>query len=474
MDRKRFFSGFIWKFSERTMSQLVSFIVSIVLARILSPHAYGIVALVNVFIVIADVFVTSGFSSALIQKKEADELDFSTIFWCSWVFSLVIYGVIYVISPGIATFYHNDQLIPILRVFALKLPISAFNSIQQAYVSRKLAFRKIFVSTSIATSFSGIVGIGFAQAGWGVWALVIQYIVNAITETMVLFLQIPWKPQFMFSGTAAKSLLSFGWKVLVTELLGQFFNQLRSLVIGRFYTAADLAYYNRGQQFPNILSSNIDATISSVLFPVMAKHADNVGKLKAMVRRSIRTSTYLLMPLMLGMAVTAKSIILLILTKKWLAAVPFMQCLCVSGAFGSVSNANMQVIKASGRSDVLLKLELVKKPIYLIFLLVSIKISVFAVAFSMATYSITATLINMFPNKAVIGYSYREQFIDLFPALGLSTMMAVIVWLVALLNWNPLITLLIQVMVGATVYIGGSILFKMEPFYYVLGFLKNK
>ncbi|MDI9206542.1 lipopolysaccharide biosynthesis protein [Ligilactobacillus saerimneri] len=474
MDKKRFFSGFIWKFSERTMSQLVSFIVSIILARILSPHDYGVVALVNVFIIIADVFVTSGFSSSLIQKKEANATDFSTIFWCSLVFSIFIYGIIFATSPWIATFYHNDQLTVILRVFALKLPISAFNSIQQAYVSRKLAFRKIFVSTSTATIFSGIVGIGFALSGWGVWALVIQYIVNAITETMVLFLQIPWKPSFLFSSSSAKELLGFGWKVLATELLGQFFNQLRSLVIGRFYTAADLAYYNRGQQFPNILSNNIDATISSVLFPVMAKHSDDVEKLKSMVRRSIRTSTYLLMPLMLGMAVITKPIILLILTKKWIAAVPFMQCLCVSGAFGSVSNANMQVIKASGRSDVLLKLELVKKPIYVVFLLASIKISVFAVAFSMATYSITATLINMFPNKSVIGYSYREQFIDLFPALGLSTAMAVIVWSITLLNWNSLLTLLIQVMVGAAVYVGGSILFKMESFFYVLGFLKNK
>lgn len=473
MDHKRFFSGFLWKFSERTMSQLVSFVVSIVLARILSPNDYGIVALVNVFIIIADVFVTSGFSSSLIQKKETTDTDFSTIFWCSLIFSIVIYGVIFTISPWIAEFYHNDQLTLVLRVFALKLPISAFNSIQQAYVSRSLAFRKIFVSTSVATIFSGIVGIGFALSGWGVWALVIQYIVNSITETAVLFLQIPWKPHLQFSIKAAKSLLDFGWKVLATELLGQFFNQLRSLVIGRFYTAADLAFYNRGQQFPNILSNNIDTTISSVLFPVMSKYSDDMTKLKSMVRRSIRTSTYLLMPLMLGMAVTAKPLILLVLTSKWLAAVPFMQCLCVSGAFGSVSNANMQVIKASGRSDVLLKLELVKKPIYLIFLFASIKISVFAVAFSMAAYSITATLINMFPNKKVIGYSYREQFRDLAPALALSIAMVFIVWGIEWLRLNPLVTLLLQVVVGAVVYVTGSILFKMESYYYLLNFFKK-
>ncbi|WP_283574893.1 lipopolysaccharide biosynthesis protein [Limosilactobacillus ingluviei] len=474
MDRKRFFSGFIWKFSERTMSQLVSFIVSIVLARILSPNDYGIVALVNVFIIIADVFVTSGFSSSLIQKKEATKTDFSTIFWCSLIFSIVIYSVIFFLAPWIAKFYRNEQLTLVLRVFALKLPISAFNSIQQAYVSRSLAFRKIFVSTSIATIFSGVMGIVFALLGWGVWALVIQYIVNAITETMVLFLQIPWKPRLLFSIDSAKSLLGFGWKVLATDLLGQFFNQLRSLVIGRFYTAADLAYYNRGQQFPNILTNNIDATISSVLFPVMSKYSDDSDKLKLMVRRSIRTSTYLLMPFMLGMAVTAKPLIILILTKKWIEAVPFMQCLCISGAFGSVSNANMQVIKASGRSDVLLNLELIKKPIYLVFLIASIKISVFAVAVSMSIYSITATLINMFPNKKIIGYSYREQFSDLLPALALSFLMMIGTFPIQYLNWNPFLMLTVQVVVGAIIYLGGSVLFKMESFTYLLGLLKSK
>lgn len=474
MDHKRFFSGFLWKFSERTMSQLVSFVVSIVLARILSPNDYGIVALVNVFIIIADVFVTSGFSSSLIQKKEATKTDFSTIFWCSLIFSIVIYSVIFFLAPWIAKFYRNEQLTLVLRVFALKLPISAFNSIQQAYVSRSLAFRKIFVSTSTATIFSGVIGIVFALLGWGVWALVIQYIVNAITETMVLFLQIPWKPRLLFSIDSAKSLLGFGWKVLATDLLGQFFNQLRSLVIGRFYTAADLAYYNRGQQFPNILTNNIDATISSVLFPVMSKYSDNSDKLKLMVRRSIRTSTYLLMPFMLGMAVTAKPLIILILTKKWIEVVPFMQCLCISGAFGSVSNANMQVIKASGRSDVLLNLELIKKPIYLVFLIASIKISIFAVAVSMSIYSITATLINMFPNKKIIGYSYREQFSDLLPALALSFLMMIGTFPIQYLNWNPFLMLTVQVVVGAIIYLGGSVLFKMESFTYLLGLLKSK
>lgn len=472
MDKAKFFSGFLWKFSERTMSQLVSFVVSIVLARILTPTDYGLVALVNVFIIIADVFVTSGFSSSLIQKNNANKIDFSSIFYCSLVFSILVYFLVFISAPLIASFYHNDQLILILRVFALRLPISAFNSIQQAYVSRNLAFKKIFISTSFATIFSGVIGIILALYGFGVWALVFQYLINSLVETIVLFFQIPWHPQLLFSWKSAISLMEYGWKILATDLLGQVFNQLRSLVIGRFYTPASLAYYNRGQQFPNILSNNIDVTITSVLFPAMSKYADNKMKLKNVVRRSIRTSTYILMPLMLGMAVVAKPLILLILTSKWTLAVPFMQCLCISGAFGSVNTANMQAIKASGRSDVLLKLEIVKKPVYLLFLLASIKISVLAVAITMAMYSICAVFMNMYPNKKIINYSYTEQLRDIFPSLILSIIMSGIVYPITFITLPSLITLVLQIVVGATFYVASSFFLRMEPFMYLIKYVK--
>lgn len=455
------------------MSQLVSFVVSIVLARILTPTDYGLVALVNVFIIIADVFVTSGFSSSLIQKKNANKVDFSSIFYCSLVFSILIYALVFFLAPLIADFYHNNSLVLILRVFALRLPISAFNSIQQAYVSRKLAFKKIFISTSCATIISGIIGVMLALRGFGVWALVFQYLINSFCETIVLFFQIPWHPQLLFSWRSSIELMNYGWKILATDLLGQFFNQLRSLVIGRFYAPSSLAYYNRGQQFPNILSNNIDVTITSVLFPAMSEYADNRLKLKSIVRRSIRTSTYILMPLMFGMAVVAKPLILIILTKKWLPAAPFMQCLCISGAFGSINTANMQAIKASGRSDILLKLEIVKKPVYLLFLLFSIKISVLAVAITMAMYSITAVFMNMYPNNRIIHYSYKEQLHDIFPSLFLSIFMAALVYLITFINISAISMLILQVLSGAFIYIIGSIILHMESFTYLIDYVRS-
>lgn len=472
-ERDSFFSGFFWKFNEQIFAQIVSFIVSIVLARILTPRDYGLVSLVNVFIVIANVFVTSGFSAALIQKKNATQMDFSTIFHCSFVFSLIIYAIIYLCAPLIADFYRNSALIPIVRVFALQLPLSSFNSIQQAYVSRHMAFRKIFFSTTIATVVSGIVGIMLALMNWGVWALVAQTIMSTILQTFVLFLEIPWKPKLEFSMDSAKELLGYGWKIFGASFLGTFFNELRNLIIGRFYSASDLAYYNRGSRIPELIANNIDGTITSVLFPVLSKHSDSYEKLKSMIRRSIRTSTFIIMPLMFGLAVAAKPVTQILLTDKWLPSVPFMQCLCISGAFGSISNANMQVIKASGRSDILLKLELIKKPLYLLFLIVSIKISVLAVAVSMASYNIVGMLINVKPNKDLINYSYKEQFKDIFPALILSLVMSICIWPIQLLNLNAFIELILEVFLGIIVYIGSSWIFKLEPFFYLLKYVKS-
>ena len=472
-DRDSFFSGFFWKFNEQIASQLVSFIVSIVLARILTPKDYGIVSLVNVFIVIANVFVTSGLSAALIQKKDATQLDFSTIFHCSLIFSFVIYGIIYLCAPLIGDFYRNKVLIWVVRVFALQLPLSSFNSIQQAYVSRHMAFRKIFVSTTIATILSGILGIIFALNNFGVWALVFQTILSTVFQTLVLFLEIPWRPKLEFSFESAKELIGYGWKVFGASFLGTFFNELRNLIIGRFYSPADLAYYNRGSRMPDLVANNIDSTITSVLFPVLSKHSDDYSKLKSMIRRSIRTSTFIIMPLMFGLAVAAKPVTQILLTNKWLPSVPFMQCLCISGAFGSISNANMQVIKASGRSDILLKLELIKKPLYLIFLIVSIKINVLAVAISMAIYNIVGMLINVKPNNKLINYSYREQFKDIFPALTLSMIMGICILPIQLLNLSPFFELTLEVISGGIIYLGGSWIFKLEPFFYLLEYAKS-
>lgn len=474
MGSNDFFSGFLWKFFEQIMSQVVSFVISIVLARLLTPHDYGEVALINVFIIIASVFVTSGFSTSLIQKEKADILDFSTIFYCSLVFSAFIYIILYISAPWISHFYRNSDLIPVVRVLGLVLPVLAVNSIQQAFVARHLAFKKIFFSTTFATVVSGIAGIILALCHFKVWALVYQYLINNILSMFIVFIQIPWRPKALFSINRAKSLMGYGWKVMAADFLGNFFAQLRSLVIGRFYTPADLAFYNRGQQFPNLLSNNIDTTISSVLFPFMSQAANDRERLKAIARRSLRTSSFLIMPLMFGLMVTSKPIILLLLTKKWLKAVQFMQWLCVANAFSTITNANLQIMKASGRSDLLLKIELIKKPVYVILLFISIKINILSVAITMTIYSIYAAFVNVKPNKKIIGYSYREQISDFAPSFILSVIMALMIWPIDRLQIPLPLVLILQILLGVVIYVAGAYLFHFEPFKYLSNFIARK
>lgn len=474
MKKNSFFSGFFWKFNEQISSQLVTFIVQIILARLLSPKDYGVIALVNVFIILADVFVSSGFSTSLIQKKDANDTDFSTIFFCSLFFSIVIYILAFICAPYIAYFYNNESLTLVIRIFAIRLPITAFNAIQQAYIARKMAFRMIFVSTTLASICSGILGILFAYLGYGVWALVFQYLLNAIFSALVLFIQIPWQPKLIFSFSSAKSLMSFGWKVMAADFLGTFFNQLRTLIIGRFYSSSSLAFYNRGMQFPTLISNNVDTTISSVLFPYMSQNAKNKNELKVIVRKSLRTSTYLIMPLMVGLAIIAKPLILIILTKKWLPAVPFMQCLSIASAFTTITNTNLQAMKASGRSDVLLRIEFIKKPIYLILLIIGIKISLYFVAVTMIIYSIYATLVNMGPNVKILNYKYKEQIGDILPAVFISCLMGIIIWPISLFEIAPIFVLLLQIVLGIGMYIGFSRLFRVDAYMFLLKSMKEK
>lgn len=468
-----FFSCFFWKFNEQIMSQLVSFIVSIVLARILAPEEYGVVSLVNVFIVIMEVFVTTGFSSALIQKRDTTRLDFSTLFFCSFILSILLYIIIFLCSGLIANFYHNKDLIPIIKILSLRLPISAFNSIQLAYVSRHMIFRKIFVSTTIATFLSGVLGICLAYLGWGVWSLVYQGLTSVIFQTIVLFIEIPWRPHLEFSIKEAKGLMNYGWKVLVANLLGTFFLQLRSLIIGRFYNATDLAYYNRGSRFPELISNNVDGTISSVLFPALSKYSDDMNVLKKMTRQSLRMSSFIIFPLMFGLAIAAKPITIILLTDKWLPSVPFMQFLCIAFSFSTISNANMQALKASGRSDVLLELEILKKPIYLIFILCSIRVNVLTVAVSMALNNFVEMLIDIFPNKWVIKYSYKEQFEDIGPALLLAIGMSLVIYPVRFMNLSPILEIVLDILMGGSLYISGAYLLNMQPLFFLINYLKS-
>ena len=468
--RDQVFSGMIWKFAERISAQLVSFVVSVVLARILLPEAYGIVALVMVFINIANVFVTSGFGNALVQKKNADETDFSTIFYCSFVVSIVLYLVLFFAAPFIAKYYQTEELTAVLRVFSIKIVLSSYSSVQHAYVSKHMIFKKFFFATILGTVLSGVVGIVMALKGFGVWALVAQYLVNSIVDAMVLSFTVKWRPRLLFSWNAAKGLMGYGWKLLCASLIGTLYGNLRSLIIGRYYTKDDLAYYNRGKNFPDLVMNNVVSTITSVLFPAMS-NAGNKDEIRRMTQKSISITSYIVFPMMAGMALVAKPFILVLLTEKWSAAIIYLQLVCLYNACHMITQTNLQAINALGRSDVVLKLEFIKKPVGILLLIAAIPHGVFAVALTLPLSAIFTMLVNMQPNRKLLSYGFLEQIKDLFPALLLTGGMSVVVYVVGLLPIHNLLLLILQICVGGGVYIFLSVFTKNESFFYLWNYM---
>lgn len=471
--KNKVFSNLLWRLGERYLAQIVQLIVSIVLARILLPEIYGIVALAIVFITILQVFVDSGLGTALIQKKDADDLDFSTVFWFNIVFCILLYIGLFFLAPLIAKFYHISQLTGVIRVLSLVLIISGLKNVQQAYVSKNLQFKKFFWATIVGTISSAVVGIVMAKKGYGVWAIVAQDLTNTALDTIILWLIVKWKPKFQFSFQRLKSLFNYGWKLLASALLDVTYNNLRQLIIGKKYSKADLAYYNRGNQFPLFIVTGINSSIDSVMLPTMAIEQDHVEKVKEITRRSIKTSSYIMAPIMIGLAVTATGVVKLLLGNNWLPCVPILQILCISYMFYPIHTANLNAIKALGRSDFFLVLEIVKKIVGLALLLATFWISVKAMAISVLISSILCQIINSFPNKKLLNYWFIDQLKDILPNLLLASLMGLCVWGISFIPLHYLVILLIQIVIGILIYLLGSLLTRNNAFFYIVGIVKS-
>ena len=473
MENKKVVTNFIWKFLERIGAQGVSFIVSIILARLLDPSVYGTIALITVFTSILQVFVDSGFGTALVQKKDADDLDFSTVFYFNIVTCAILYMGMFFAAPFIAKFYEMPELTPVVRVLSLTLLVSGIRNVQQSYVSKNMIFKRFFYSTIGSSIFAAGVGIVFAYSGFGLWALVAQRLCNDICGTFILWFTVKWRPKKMFSFERLKGLFSFGWKLLASSLIDTVYKDIRQLIIGKMYTTEDLAFYNKGHQFPQILITNINTSINSVLLPSMASEQDNRERVKAMTRRAIKTSTYFIMPMMMGLAVCAEPFVRIVLTEKWLPCVLYLRVFCYTMAFYPIHTANLNAIKAMGRSDLFLKLEIIKKVVGMVALLISMWMGVEAMAYSLMITTMIAQVINAFPNKKLLNYSYLQQVKDMLPQIALSFFMGAVVYAVSFLSLNDYLTILIQVPLGVIIYFGCSALFRMESFTYMLTMVKK-
>ena len=473
-NKKSVLSGVFWKFAERVGAQAVSLIVSIVLARLLAPSEYGAISLVMVFITIANVFVTSGFGTALIQKKDADDIDFSTVFYFSLIFTTLLYVIMFFSAEFIADFYEMPILKPVFRVLSLSIVIMGINSVQQAYVSREMIFKKFFYATIIGTIISAVVGITLAYHGFGVWALVAQTLTNNVIDTIVLQLTIQWRPIKAFSLNRLKMLFTYGWKLLVQSVVLQLYSSLRSLIIGKIYTPADLAFYTKGNQFPDLISTNIDSAINTALFPAMSKEQESIERVKMMARKTTQVTSYVMNPILIGFASVAESFITLLLTEKWLPCVPYLRICCIALLFRPPQTAILQAIKAVGRSDSVLKVDFPIRIVALALLLVSIRFGIIYLALSEVLITVFGTVLYVIMSHKIINYGAREVCADFLINTSLAMVMGIITWAVGkILPLSSIAVLPIQVVVGVIVYLLLSIITNNTSFKYVLNTLKE-
>lgn len=464
----------VWRILERFGAQIVTLSVSIVLARILDPSVYGTVAIVTVFTTFFQVFIDSGFGNVLIQKIDADELDFSSVFYFNILLCLVTYSLLFFSSPFIARFYDNNELSILLRVSGLSLIISGLKNVQQAYISKNLLFKKFFFATIIGTVCAAIVGITMALIGFGVWAIVFENLVNVFVDTCILWIVVEWRPKRVFSFMRLKKMFSFGSKLFLTSIFSTVYNELRQLIIGKYYTASDLAFYNKGRGFPILVSSNISSAIESVLFPVFSQKQESITELKNATRRSLKVTFFVISPMMTGLAFCAVPFVTVLLKEKWLPIVFYLRFFCFYYAIDCITKIHINVTIALGKGAMLLRIDLIKKLITFLVMICTVFISLKALVWATIAVVPIVYILSAYPSKKFINYSYWEQIKDIGPIILCDLIMGASVLSVGFFKLPSFIILLIQIITGVVVYIFIAKLLGVDSFDYLYTYVKDK
>lgn len=468
-------SSLFWKLLERGGNQLIQLVVQIVMARILAPDEFGVLAIMLVLVNIGNVIVTSGLNTALVQAEQIDETDLSSVFWLSFGASVALFTAVFVAAPAIAAFYAMPHIVWPLRALGFLLLVTAFNSVQVAIVQRKLQLRKVFNATMVAVVASGIAGIGAALSGAGLWALVLQQLVYQVANCIVLGLQVKWFPHFVFDGKKARKHFRYGWKLLASGLLDQGYQSLSDLIIGKQFSASSLGLVSQGKKYPQAVGSTLDGAIQPVMLSAVSRVQSDVAQVKRLVCRALKTSTFLIVPSMTLFAVAAEPIVELLLGEKWLPCVPFLQMYCFIYALLPIHTTNLQALNGMGRSDLFLKLELIKKAYGICFILFAAFV-LQDVYLMVAMYMITgviSTFVNAYPNKRVIGYSYGEQLRDIAPAFALSAVAGGLALLCGSFIPNDVLRIVVDVVVMAAAYLGLAKLLHLESLEYLLATVRD-
>lgn len=474
MNSKNIIINFLWKFCGHGLSQIITLVVSLTLARLITPAAYGLMAIAQVIISILQVFVDSGLGVALVQKKEADALDFSSVLFCNIAMCSCLYLLLFLSAPLISRIYRQPELIAVVRAVGVVVVIAGIRSTLQAYVERNLQFKKMFFATLIATLISGTVGMVMAFNDFGVWSIVTMNIVHAVVTTIVLWFSVKWRPKLQFSVERLKPLINYGSKILGSGLITSLYGNSRQLLVGSFYTTSDLAYYNKGNSFPNNLVPTIQASITSVLLPVIAKRQDNLEEVKLLTGKAVSVLSVLLWPMMMGLAACSETFVRLVLTEKWLPCVPYMQLFCLEAAIWPISSLYVNTIRAIGRSGLDLKIQTSLRIVGFTLLLIMVRFGPFYVAICALLCSLLEFTLLTCVNTKLIGFTLREQMKSLMPYVGMSVVMGVVVYLLGNLQMTDILLLIVQIAGGVVVYFLQIWIFKRDMIADLIAMLRGK
>ena len=470
--KQKAFSGTIWNLISNLLTKFASMVVQLVLARLILPEEFGTVALLNIFITLSAVFINTGFATALIQKKDLTEIDKSSAFFMSCGISVVLFILIFFFAPFIAKFYEDPKLTSVLRVYAIVVILAGLSSVHHSLVSKEMKFKIIVFKGLITVAVQGTVGIILAILGYGVWALVLSYIVGSFVSTVYFWFAVRWRPKFLFSWTSVWAMFKFSSNVLLSSLFNTVYSDIRALIIGKVYTTETLAYYDRANLIRGYVFDTTIGAISTVMLPALSKVNDDIYKVKQGLRRIVQLNMFVSTPMRVGMILVAEPLILLLLGQHWSESVPFLQLICLTNLIAPTMNRTNAYL-AIGKSGIALRSQLINKGTILLGILLTARISVYTVVLSALVGNTVAFIEGLIVNKKYLGYTIKEQFADILPALLLSGAMGVLVYLVSLLPFSMFAKLLSQCIVGLVVYVGFSVLFKYKSFYYFIDLLKG-
>ncbi len=476
--KKKAVQGAAWSATDNVLKYVVNFVISIILARLLNPEDYGLIGLIAIFTAICTALIEGGFSSALIRKKDATEEDYNTAFIVNFVMSVLLYCVMFFCAPLIARFFHRQELVALTRVSTLNLVIGALAMTQRVRLTKRLDFKSQTKVTFFASICGGFTGIIMAYRGFGVWAIVGQYISLHIVQTVLLWIVNKWIPRFSFSVNSFKELFGFGWKLMVSTLIDTGWKEMYQVVIGKCYNPSALGYYTRAKSFADLFSTNLTGVVSRVSYPTLSEIQDDKSRLKTAYKQVIKTTMYVTFILMLGLAAIAKSMIIVLIGEKWLPSVPMLQILCFQMMLYPLNAINLNMLQVQGRSDLFLNLEIAKKIILIGPLLLGVFVGIYWMLAGSVVTSFIAYILNSYYSGSFLNYSLKEQVLDIVPSFAVALSVSAIVFIIGLLPAQPILLLILQLIIGTITTIGLSKFFKLKEFSFIVGigcsFLKKK